>query len=81
MKLAIIKILITTKFRQWFDNFVILDPYRDIELTRLIVSLPLVDLLEQFGSAWVQKEIIASMDSLYLNKILKNKNVYNKKLG
>jgi hypothetical protein len=73
---AIVKIMKTTRFQQWFENFRILDPYRDPNLTAIILELSWSDLTSQFGSAWVQKEMITQIDPSFLSMILKNKNEY-----
>lgn len=65
-------------FRHWFDNFQILDPYRDPRLSSAIMQLSLFDLIEQVGSAKIQKDIIASLDSKWLDNLCEHKNDYSK---
>lgn len=65
-------------FRHWFDTFQILDPYRDPRLIETVLSLPLKDLIEQFGSAKIQKDIIKSMNRDWINNICEHKNDYSK---
>jgi len=65
-------------FRQWFPNFQILDPYRDPRLFEVVLSLPLKELIEQFGSAKIQKDIIHSINNEWLTQICDHKNDYSK---
>lgn len=65
-------------FRHWFEDFQILDPYRDPRLLEIVLSLPLKDLIEQMGSAKIQKDIIKSMNHSWLNNICDHKNDYTK---
>lgn len=74
--LSIVNIMTTTKFRQWFENFRILDPYRDPDLTSIICQLNWDEMTSQFGSAWIQREMIQQIDPTYTKHILKNKNQY-----
>lgn len=73
---TVINIMRYTKFRQWFDDFRILDPYRDPGITQLILSLPWQDLCAQFGNAWIQRAIIKQLDPSYCNFLLEHKNEY-----
>jgi hypothetical protein len=73
---ASINIMRTTRFRQWFPDFRILDPYRDPDITQLVLSLPWNELCSQFGSAWIQREIIQSFDPGWSRFLLKHKNEY-----
>lgn len=76
--LAAIKNTMTnTRFRQWFADFTILDPYRDPDLLRLIMQLDKPQRFRQFGSAWVQRQLITSMDPAWAQLLCKNKNVYD----
>lgn len=75
---AVIYINTQNYFRQWFDDFQILDPYRDPRLFETVLSLPLKDLIEQFGSAKIQKDIIRSMNNVWLKNICEHKNDYSK---
>lgn len=74
---SIIKMMKITRFQQWFEDFRILDPYRDPELTLIILKLPWKDISSQFGSAWVQKEMIRQIDPYFTQLILKHKNEYS----
>lgn len=74
--ISITKIMRTARFQQWFEDFRILDPYRDPALTLIMRDLPWKDLSWQFGSAWVQKEMIKQLDPNFLPLILEHKNQY-----
>jgi hypothetical protein len=76
--LAMIKILRSTRFRHYFDNFLIVDPYRDPEITKLLMNMTWPDLISQFGSAWIQREIIAGMNVSWLDLLCRYKNEYKK---
>ena len=65
-------------FRHWFDNFQILDPYRDPRLPCAIMQLTLYDLIEQVGSAKIQKDIVQSLSSDWLINMCDHKNDYSK---
>jgi hypothetical protein len=75
-KKAVINILRSTRYRQWFSDFRILDPYRDPNITQLILSLPWPELCSQFGNAWVQRQIIKTFDPSWCDLLLKHKNEY-----
>ena len=62
--------------RQWFSNFQMLDPYRDPRLFETILRLPLVDLIEQFGTAKIQKDIMKSISMEWYDNLCKFKNDY-----
>lgn len=65
-------------FRHWFNNFQILDPYRDPRLPELIMNLDTNNLIEQIGSAKIQKDIIARLDLNWLKLLTDHKNEYDK---
>ena len=75
-KQAVLNIMRTARFRQWFQDFRILDPYRDPGITQLVLSLPWVDLCAQFGNAWIQRDIIESLDPTWCEFLLQHKNEY-----
>lgn len=75
---AVLYINTQNYFRQWFDCFQILDPYRDPRLIETILSLPLNDLIEQFGSGNIQKTIIKNMNTSWAENICEFKNDYSK---
>lgn len=74
--LAVVNIMRNTRFRHWFEEFRILDPYRDPDLTRLIMQLPWHELCQQFASGWIQKKFIYDMEPNWRDFLLKHKNEY-----
>ena len=67
-----------TYFRHWFDNFNIIDPYRDPRLFEEIIKLPTDILIEQIATGRIQKDIIQSYNSEWLNNLCPSKNDYTK---
>lgn len=65
-------------FRHWFEKFQILDPYRDPRIFTTITRLDTDSLIEQIGSAKIQKDIIASLDPNWLELLCDYKNDYSK---
>lgn len=65
-------------FRHWFENFQILDPYRDPRLFFTLCKLNLDDLIIQLGTGNIQKQIIEDLDSKWLENICDFKNNYDK---
>lgn len=78
MELSIVRLLKDTKFQQWFEDFIILDTYRDIELAKLVLQLSDENLIRQFGTGFIQKEIISELKSDNNKIICKYKNDYSK---
>jgi len=75
---AVRNTLISTRFRHWFKDFLVLDAYRDPRLAAAVMSLDWQDLVEQFGSGYIQKEIIKSLNPQWLDLICDSKNNYEK---
>lgn len=65
-------------FRHWFENFQILDPYRDPRIPHLISRLDIDNLVDQIGSGKIQKDIIRSIDHSYIDLLCDYKNDYSK---
>jgi hypothetical protein len=78
LRLAIVKLSLNTKFRHWFDNFEIFDPYRDPTFLDIITGLSCSELVKQFGTASLQKNIIKNYNPDYLKYICDKKNNYEK---
>ena len=64
--------------RQWFNDFQMLDPYRDPRLFETILRLPLNDLVEQFGTAKIQKDIMKMISTEWFDTLCEYKNDYKK---
>jgi len=78
LKQSIAKIQLTPHFRHWFDNYEIVDPYRDPRLVQTILQLSLKDLIDQFDQAYIQKMILHNIDVNYHNYVCDYKNDYSK---
>lgn len=65
-------------FRHWFDNFQILDPYRDPRLFLSLLSLKLNDLIIQLGTGMIQKDIVKGLNPKWLSNLCEYKNDYEK---
>lgn len=65
-------------FRHWFDNFQILDPYRDPRLPHLISRLDIDNLIDQIGGGKIQRDIIKSIEPDWLHLTCDYKNDYTK---
>ena len=65
-------------FKHWFENFQIIDPYRDPRLVEVILSMNDTDMIEQVGTGKIQKDIIKSLNSEWLNNLCEYKNNYEK---
>lgn len=75
---SIIKMHLTPTFRQWFDDFEIVDAYRDPRLFELVLSLNHRDLLLEFKTAIIQKSIINNIDTKCWDFLCDYKNDYSK---
>ena len=75
---SIVKLHLRPHFRQWFDNFEIVDVYRDPRLFESILRLDIDDLLIQFKTAYIQKHLINSMSRECWNFLCDYKNDYSK---
>jgi len=77
LRASIVKLSLSTKFRHWFPNFEILDPYRSPLLLDIIMKMSCQDLVHQLGSGILQKTLIKDLDPLNLNYICRRKNDYS----
>lgn len=76
LRSAIIKLHSLPTFHQWFDDFQILDPYRDPELFLAVNSLGTEDLIRQLATGDLQKDLIAKCNPDWLDYICQYKNEY-----
>lgn len=75
---SIVKLHMVPQFRQWFDDFEIIDVYRDPRLFETVLQLNVDDLLTQFKTAHIQKYLINSMSNTAWNFLCNHKNDYSK---
>lgn len=75
---GIVKLHMIPQFRQWFENFEILDAYRDPRLVETVLQLDIDDLLIQFKTAYIQKYIINNMSNTCWKFLCDYKNDYSK---
>jgi hypothetical protein len=78
LRMTILKLHLLPNFRHWFKNFQILDPYRDPMLLEMMLQLGLDDLIDQLGSANLQKKLIKKCNLDWLKLICDYKNDYTK---
>lgn len=74
---AIQNIVLSTKFVHWYPDFEIIDPYRDPEILQSVCCLDLENLVKQFGSAWIQRDIVREVAPEWLPRLCKKKNDYS----
>lgn len=77
-KAAVLKNHSIPWFRHWFDDFEILDPYRDPEILKTTMSLSFEDLVEQAGTARIQKQLIDKLGVDRHSFVCDYKNDYSK---
>jgi len=78
LKGSIAKIQLIPQFRHWFDHYVIYDAYRDPRIVKTVLQLSLFDLIDQFGSAYIQKYILTGIDARCIDFVCDYKNDYSK---
>ena len=75
---SVVKLHSGCEFRQWFDDFEIYDPYRDPRLLTAVLNLNLNDLVWQFKTAGIQKQILNNLEVDCWNFLCDYKNDYSK---
>lgn len=75
---SVVKIQLIPQFRHWFDNYETPDPYRDPRVVETVMQLGLWNLVEQFDSAYIQRQILDGIDANCVDFVCDHKNDYTK---